>query len=290
MSVLTKILVVILAFSTFFLCASVVTYVVNADNYKKQFEDAKKDLEVAKKGIANAEKQLEESKTANMESEQKLKNSISDLQIQITKLSTDLDKAEREKAEFERKVNSWTSITKEFYETTDKQGELLKNTLAELNNVQAEQIKEQKELNDVSAKLLEGQKIIEILEVEKKRLIEEKVGLEAKLNEYLLPGGKTAVVENVVTPEKTDVEVTTDIASAINLKGLVTEVDLKNSMAGISLGTADGVKKGMRFHVTRGNSFVCDIVIIDIDAEASVGVLELIQEQLKVGDSVATNL
>ena len=70
---------------------------------------------------------------------------------------------------------------------------------------------------------------------------------------------------------------------------LVIEVDLKNAMATISLGTADGVKKGMNFHVTRGNKFICDISIIDVDTEASVGVLKLVQDQIKVGDSVITN-
>ena len=279
-----------LAFSTFFLCASVVTYVVNADNYKQKFEDTRSQLDTAKADARNKTKQLKENQEKNLRLEKKLKDSISELNIHVTKLETDLKKAQREKAEFEQKVNSWTSITKEFYETTDKQGELLKNTLTELNKVQEEQIKERRELNDVSAKLFEKMKIIEIIEAEKKRLIEEKSQLQVQLDKFLLPGGETAVGQTTVTQLQTDVQVTRDVASAINLKGLVTQVDLKNSMASISLGTADGVKKGMRFHVTRGNAFICDILIIDTDTEAAVGVLELIQEQLKVGDSIATNL
>jgi len=67
-------------------------------------------------------------------------------------------------------------------------------------------------------------------------------------------------------------------------------VDLKNSMAGISLGSADGVKGGMKFHVTRGDQFLCDILIIDVDAEEAVGVLDLVQQQPRVGDKVSTNL
>ena len=290
MSILTKILIVVLAFSTFFLCASVVTYVVNADNYKQKFEDTRSQLDTAKADARNKTKQLKENQEKNLRLEKKLKDSISELNIHVTKLETDLKKAQREKAKFEQKVNSWTSITKEFYETTDKQGELLKNTLTELNKVQEEQIKERRELNDVSAKLFEKMKIIEIIEAEKKRLIEEKSQLQAQLDKFLLPGGETAVARTTITQLQTDVQVTRDVASAINLKGLVTQVDLKNSMASISLGTADGVKKGMRFHVTRGNAFICDILIIDTDTEAAVGVLELIQEQLKVGDSIATNL
>ena len=79
-------------------------------------------------------------------------------------------------------------------------------------------------------------------------------------------------------------------AKDIALQGLVKKVDLKNSMASISIGSADGVKEGMKFHVTRGDKFLCDILIIDVDAEEAVGVLELVQQQPKVGDSVSTNM
>ena len=63
-------------------------------------------------------------------------------------------------------------------------------------------------------------------------------------------------------------------------------------MASISIGTADGVKEGMKFHVTRGDKFICDILIIDTDAEEAVGALELLdlaREQPKAGDTVVIN-
>jgi hypothetical protein len=74
------------------------------------------------------------------------------------------------------------------------------------------------------------------------------------------------------------------------LKGLITAVDSKNKMVSISIGTADGVKEGMKFHVTRGDKFICDILIIDTDAENAVGAMELVQEQPRTGDTVTTNL
>ena len=51
-----------------------------------------------------------------------------------------------------------------------------------------------------------------------------------------------------------------------------------------------GVKEGMKFHVTRGDEFICDILITDVDTEEAVGVLELVQQQPNVGDTVSTNL
>ncbi len=61
-------------------------------------------------------------------------------------------------------------------------------------------------------------------------------------------------------------------------------------MVSISIGSADGVREGMKFHATRGDAFLYDILIIDVDTEEAVGVLELIQEQPRVGDNVSTNL
>jgi hypothetical protein len=46
----------------------------------------------------------------------------------------------------------------------------------------------------------------------------------------------------------------------------------------------------MRFHVTRGDQFICDIVILDVQPEKAAGWLELIQDEPKAGDSISTNL
>ncbi len=47
---------------------------------------------------------------------------------------------------------------------------------------------------------------------------------------------------------------------------------------------------GMKFHVTRGDEFICDVLIVNVDTEKAVGVLELVQQSPKVGDNASTNL
>ena len=76
----------------------------------------------------------------------------------------------------------------------------------------------------------------------------------------------------------------------IGLKGLVTDVDMENSLVEISIGSADGVKEGMKFYITRGEEFICDILIYDVEPEKAVGLLDLVSERPKVGDDVSTNL
>jgi len=79
----------------------------------------------------------------------------------------------------------------------------------------------------------------------------------------------------------------------IDLNGMITEVDMKNLLAEISIGAAEGVKAGMRFHLTRNNKFICDIVILDVWPEKAVGWLELLpeqpQNQPKINDKVSIN-
>ncbi len=290
MSTLTKILIVLLTLSSIFLCGIVVTYVATADNFKQQNKIFKTRLDAAKENEKSAKRQLSENIAKSQQLQDKLKNEIASLKVEFTELQAKLDEAEREKAGLLQKVNSWTSITKDFYQTTDKQGQLLKNTLEELNRVQAEQIKERRQLNETTTAFVEKMAIIKTLETERKQLLEEKSELQSKLDQLLLPLGEAVAAPVAVTQKRDTARPAMLGVRDIALQGLVTKVDLKNSMASISIGSADGVKEGMKFHVTRGDKFLCDILIIDVDAEEAVGVLELVQQQPKVGDSVSTNL
>ena len=290
MSVLTKILIVLLTLSSIFLCGIVVTYVANADNYRQKYNDLRDDKDSLSKKVKDLTKQVNEKSDEKKRLEEKLSGEIASLRAEVGKLQGNLNNVEREKASLLQRVNSLTSITKDFYETTDKQGQLLKNTLDELNKVQVQQIKERKELDETTAALVEKMAIIETLEAETKRLLEERTELQGRLDRYLQPIGKEAGAPVPVTPREDKVRPAVPVGEDIGLQGLVTAVDLKNSMASISIGTADGVKEGMKFHVTRGDEFLCDILIIDTDTEESVGILDLVQKQPRVGDNVSTNL
>ncbi|MDD5326299.1 MAG: hypothetical protein PHY02_00610 [Phycisphaerae bacterium] len=291
MSPLTKILIVLLTLASIFLCGIVVTYVANADNYRQQYNNLRTDNDSLSRKAEDLTKQINEKIEQKKQAEDKLNREIASLKAEKGELQTNLDNAEREKAALLQKVNSWTSITQDFYQTTDKQGQLLKNTLEELNKIQAEQISQRKELNETTSALVEKMAIIDTLGAENKRLLEEKTELQSKLDQFLQPVGKVSSGTVPVTPRgDTARPAMTTMGSEIALQGLVTAVDLKNSMATISIGTADGVKEGMKFHVTRSEVFVCDILIIDADVEEAVGVLELVQQQPSVGDTVSTNL
>jgi chromosome segregation ATPase len=267
----------------------VVTYVANADNYRQKYDNIRTDNDSLSKKNEDLTKQINEKIEQKKQAENKLNSEISSLKIEESELQTKLDNAEREKAELLAKVNSWTSITRDFYETTDKQGQLLKNTLEEKDKLLEEQIRQRKELDETTNALQEKMAIIETLQAENKRLVEEKTELQNKLDRFLQPVGKTTAAAPV-TPKEEAAQPAITETREIALQGLITELDLKNSVASISIGTADGVKEGMKFHVTRGDEFICDILITDVETEKAVGVLELVQQQPNVGDTVSTNL
>ena len=125
---------------------------------------------------------------------------------------------------------------------------------------------------------------------DKKRLIEENSDLHKNLNKLLRAKGKVTKRPKPVTKSLFKAQPTEEITRKISLKALITVVDLKNQMASISIGKADGVREGMKFYVTRGDEFISEILIIEVNADESVGILERMVQQPKVGDNASTNL
>ena len=293
MSTLTKVLIVLLTFSSIFLCATVVNYVASADNYKEKYQNLNANYQAAKKNEDNAKTQLNTTIVEKDKNAEKLGQQIAALEDQISKLKTDLATALRNKDDADRKVNSWAAIVMDFSKTIENNEKLVKNAIAERDAKEAQRIKLDKELKDTTAALMENMAIVKQLQDESKRLIEEKTDLQNKLDLYLQQYGKAVGEPVPVTPEKGAVTMAPPVEN-INLNGSITDVDLKNLLAEISIGKADGVREGMRFHLTRGDRFICDMVVLDVWPEKAVGWLDLVQDKQQdkpqINDRASTNL
>ena len=293
MSTLTKVLIVLLTFSSIFLCATVVNYVASADNYKEKYQNLNANYQAAKRNEDNAKTQLNTTIVEKDKNAEKLGQQIAALEDQISKLKTDLATALRNKDDADRKVNSWAAIVMDFSKTIENNEKLVKNAIAERDAKEAQRIKLDKELKDTTAALMENMAIVKQLQDESKRLIEEKTDLQNKLDLYLQQYGKAVGEPVPVTPEKGAVTMAPPVEN-INLNGSITDVDLKNLLAEISIGKADGVREGMRFHLTRGDRFICDMVVLDVWPEKAVGWLDLVQDKQqdkpKINDRASTNL
>jgi chromosome segregation ATPase len=268
----------------------VVTYIANANNYKEKYTKLSSDRTVLEQEKESLNTQLKEKIQQKDDLEKSLNNQVASLKTRADDLQAKITGIEREKSELLDRVNSWASITKDFQATTDKQTQLLTTAHEDVKQLKAEQIKLSKELDQTSAAVVEKNALIDAAEAEKRRLIEEKADLQNRLDKIVQAGGKVAAAGTPVTLEKGKAMPAQSTTETINLKAQISEVDAKNSLATISIGSADGVKEGMKFHVTRGDEFICDVLIVNVDTEKAVGVLELVQQSPKIGDNASTNL
>jgi uncharacterized phage infection (PIP) family protein YhgE len=282
LSALTKILIVLLSLFSLFLCGAVITYVATQRNYKEAYEKSQAEVSSLRQTSTSYKEQLEEKKRQMQSLSDKLDGEMASLKAEKSKLEQDLEGAKRDKTALDEKVQTLASAALKFEGTVSGMEGSLKQTREELDKARAESIKLSKNLNEITASLEEKMVQLESLNAEKKRLLEEKSNLENRLS------GKTGTAETAgpITAVPDSATKATEPASSAALQGKITAVE--GSLATLSIGTADGVEKGMVFHVTRNDAFICDIRVKDVDTEESAGTLELVQQQPQAGDIAST--
>ncbi len=284
MSTLTKILVVLLTLSSIFLCGITVTYVGTATNYKKAYDDIYRNNQSLKSDNANKAEQINTIQ-ANLDTAtnslsnivDKHQREIEDLNTQLTQKKTDLEVAQK-------KLENNNTIISDYTKTVEMNDNLRKDAQKQVATLLDEQRANTTKISELQDMVVNLNATIAQIEKDNKRLIEEKTKLQNDLDRSLMAAGK-----------RTGVTASSDLDTApairdIDLEGVILEVRPEDSLASISIGSANGVRNNMRFHVIRNNSFVCDIVISKVDADQASGYLDLITSMPKAGDKVKTNL
>lgn len=286
LSTLTKVLIVLLSLFSIFLCGTVVTYVGNSNNYKALYDQEKTDhnlCEAERKSLdGQYSEQLEVAKSLKVE----FNDRIQLLEDEKSKMTADLRNAQRSSLKFQARADSWQGILTGFEQTIDNLENSLRTTQAEMDKLHGERVDEKRQFNQITAQLYESIVQLEALKADKMRLLEDKSGLEAQVK--TLADGGASSNRNIVTPQKGAATAAATLASSVNIKGRITEVG--ESLISLSIGSADGVEKDMVFHVTRGDEFICDVIVTDVDTNKAAGVLELKLGQPKIGDTVSTKL
>ena len=293
MSTLTKVLIVLLTVASIFLCGVVVTYVASANNFKEMWENrrdselsAKQQRDQAKEDLNTAKKLMEEERT-------KLNGQIADLNSQLSNLDNQLTDAITARDEARRRKENYESILADYAKTVERNDQLRTAALKAESDLKAEQTRLNKRLEDVTNALNEKSAIVMELKAKVTGLTLEKTALQEKLDKFLRDYGKITAQAGPVTIMKEAARVAPPMTD-IDLNGKLTSVDLKNNVVELSIGAADGVKEGMRFHATRDSKFICDVVVLDVEPEKALGWLELLQDKPqdkpKTGDAVSTNL
>jgi DNA repair exonuclease SbcCD ATPase subunit len=284
LSTLTKVLIVLLTLASIFLCGILVTYVANATDYKEKYDRQYSSYQAAERRADNAESNFNKLKSETDQAKLELNKRIAALEQRIGTLMADLKQCQIDRDDARRKEDTWEAMVKDFTERIKVNNQLTASAQAELKQVTADLTKERAEHVQTTDALQEARL---------KRLLEEKTELQSKLDQIYKQYGKITAPTEPVTAVGGPVQVAPPVKD-IDLEGVISDLDLQERLAEISIGRADGVQEGMRFHVTRGDRFICDIVILDVQPEKATGWLELIQEgvqnQPRINDKVGTNL
>jgi len=287
LSILTKILIVLLTFFSLFLCGMVVTYVGSADNYRAKLDDAEVEISALQAHLAYLTQLAQEKTMLAEETIEANSSKIQQLEASSTELMVNLKTSQYESLGHQNRADRWQGQLESCNQTIANQRQMLENTQAQLDEIRRRSIKDQKELAQVTASLYEKILQMQSLEADKRRELEKLALMENEVKEVIGRDGRVASVQPV-TREKSAVTVARAPSGVVDLKARISEI--QENLATISIGLADGVKKDMVFHVTRGDGFICDIVITHVDTDKAAGILELKVQQPKVGDNVSTIL
>jgi cell shape-determining protein MreC len=285
LSILTKILAVLLSVFSLLLAGMFVVFVGNADNYKKMYEDQKLLSTTLQADLTTKDEQynIQVKKCATLE--QQLQRELQSLEADKNQYASDLRKAERLAQKSQADADSWKGVMTGFEQSVRNLQASLSQTQAQLDLARSNGIKDQKELNQITADLYEKIVQLQSLEAERRRLLEQKKELESRV----AAGGSSAkeVIPVTLQQNRTASPATTAPAGT-DVKGLVVEV--QQNLITLSVGSADGVKENMVFHITRAESFLCDVIITNVDINQCAGILDLVQQAPQVGDTASTQL
>ena len=259
-----------------------VTYVGSATNWKQKAANLETTNNSLQAEVASSTElyQTQLRKTAELKAT--LDRQILDLQETNNRLAADLKNQERLAQQYMAQADSWKGVMTGFEKSVANLQQSLNLTQKQLDTARSEGIKDQKELNEITASLYEKIVQLQALEADRRRLLEQKTELEKQVSSGAV---MTAMPVTMINDEAQPMVA---MSAGTNIQGLILAVE--EGMVKLSVGTADGVNKDMKFHVTRGGNFVCDVIVTDVDINKSAGVLELIQQAPRIGDTASTEL
>jgi hypothetical protein len=274
---------VLLSVFSLLLVGMVVTFVGNSNNYKASYEEQITLNAVMQGTVTEATRQYNELVKKSGELQKNLQDEILNLKAEKDLLASELRKSERLSMQYQNQANSMTSVLAGLDQSVKNLLASLTKTQKELDEARAEGIKSQKELNQMTSDLYEKIVQLQSIEAERRRLLEQKTELEKQAATV----GTPREIVAPVTPLPNQMASPAVAAPAgTDIKGLIVEIE--GNLVTLSVGSADGVAKNMVFHVTRGDRFVCDVIITNVDINRSAGTLDLVVQQPQVNDIAST--
>ncbi len=283
MSILTKVCIVLLVVVALLVTPIFITQATVPANYRMAFEQElqqkKAALQTARQyqiAAANARDQLTRMQKAASSSKAELQREKASLQrqldareLRVAQLTGKIDNVEQSLEKLQ------TSYNKEI-EYRDSIVAQLKSSQEEVDKLRAQNRQLSNSLRQEQSQVARLQKALNLQEeivAEKNRQIDE---LNEKIVQLQRTGG-TAVASD-------DGEGT--VAAPANISGTVTSV--RDNLASINIGSAQGVKEGMKLMIYRGDNFVAYLRIEEVRVDRAVGTVADQRLQPMQDDKVAS--
>jgi septal ring factor EnvC (AmiA/AmiB activator) len=184
---------------------------------------------------------------------------------------------------FEDKATRAVKVSESLTKIVNDSRALHETLQQRLETEQNEKRKVEMKLAEFNKKLYEAQAKATQLESVQRRNVETILALETenarlrqKYEKGKPPSGSTGVPSDK------------DATGGVPLRGEI--VDIQGDLAAISLGSSDGVKQNMIFHVYRGDTFLGNLVVSHVESKQSAGKLSIQQGTIAVGDKVSSGV
>lgn len=286
MSTLTKVFVVLVSVLAIFLSGVVVAFVVNTDDWRTAYEDQERLAKAAQVTAVVAEGAMKRGIAKRDNMIQILNSNLRALESQNSELLRNWETIAQEKALAENESFTAVALSKSLRDTIHNmytgQNAIQKdldNAHRTMLTAQSQSVQLTRELNSerVRGDTLESigrQRLEKINELE-----DENTSIRSKLQEVALKSKDWDEQGDQVTQVPVR-------ESGVAIRGQVTAVD--SDLASISVGSASGVRKNMKFLVYRDNKYLGDLLITHVESSESAGRVKVAKGSVIMGDSVTT--
>ena len=285
MSILTKVMVLLVSVMVLFLCGVVTVFVANTHDYKSAWESEKTKSHAAQVTAVVAEEALKRGLARRDALVQILNSNILALELENARLLRDWETTRQEKSLSDstsataiQTMQSLRETIQDMYtgQTAIQKG--LDEAFGKMTAARVQVVDLRRELNRERVRAdsldsLSRQRLEKIYEIEN-----ENSQIRARLEQVKVASSKWV-------PDGDVGQVAVGL-SGVPIRGQITEV--REGLASISVGSAAGVRKGMKFLVYRDAQYMGDLQISHVESSESAGLVVLERGSIVRGDSVTT--
>jgi hypothetical protein len=290
-SLTTKIFVVLTAVLAIIVSTATISFVAQTHNWKQLADDERAARLIAETRLKNEmavfktrEQLLLEQNRNLTETQSELTRAQDELQAQLNTTRQQLAAATEESRSLTATVQK---LTGELSVARASEEELKRRIYDPAEGMLFQMSDLQKRNTDLNQRVKELTQQTRLQHEQIRQLQQQRYALEQQVAD--LSERAQAVRTGALTPEAVGLQLDKAVAITVPvaqpIRGQVEQVEA--NMAQISVGSADGVKQGMKFIVYRGSEYLGDLQIELVEPNRSAGTLTLVKGDIRPGDSVA---